>query len=55
LLSTSNGSPAAAGQNFGEAFGAVDGDLVLAPPIVDFRNVRGAGAAFDDAANAVAN
>src|SRR5271157_1260800 len=53
LLSGSDGSPAGAGQNLGEALGAVDSDLVFAPPIVDFRNVRGASAAFNDAADAV--
>src|SRR5208282_70703 len=53
LLGARHGSPAAARQHFRETFRAVDADLVLAPPIIHFGNVRGAGAAFHDAAHAV--
>src|SRR5271157_1065621 len=53
FLIASDGSPAAAGQNFGEAFGAVNADLILPPPIIDFRHVWSAGSALNNSTNAV--
>jgi hypothetical protein len=49
----SDGSPATAGEDFGETFGAEHADFVFATPLIDFLNARRAGATFNNAADAV--
>ena len=49
----SPGPPSAARQRLGEPAVPLGADPAFAPPVIDFRNIRGTRSAFDDPAYAV--
>src|SRR5215469_2910755 len=53
LLAARNRSPPAAGQHFSESLSSLGANSVLAPPVIDFRNVGRSSAAFDNSANPI--